>query len=99
MKNAIKIKFNEGFIISNATLCLRVNNNNCLYDYKFMPVPLESEKYKNLRCSSKIIKSGFKCCSESIKVDHTDNLGSWGYENNELCGIPFDTLDIKDDNN
>jgi len=31
----------------------KVNNVNCLYDYKFLWVPLGIEKYNKLRCSSK----------------------------------------------
>ncbi|KAG4103184.1 hypothetical protein H8356DRAFT_1288575 [Neocallimastix lanati (nom. inval.)] len=88
----------EDFIVYNKTLCSRVNQDNCLDDYKPLPVTLEPEN-NNLNCQSKIIKLGYQCCSNSIEIDHTDEIGTWGYENGELCGIPFDTLDLQDDVN
>jgi len=89
---------NEDFVVYNKTLCSRVNEKNCLDDYKILPVTLEPENI-NLNCQSRIIKHGYQCCSDSIEIDHTNEIGTWGYENGELCGITFDTLDLQDNVN
>ncbi|OUM69096.1 Non-catalytic module family DOC2, partial [Piromyces sp. E2] len=30
---------------------------------------------------------GYPCCKETTKVWATDESGTWGYENNQWCGI------------
>ncbi|ORX42582.1 hypothetical protein BCR36DRAFT_306822, partial [Piromyces finnis] len=87
----------EDYIFINKTICSRVNEKYCLKDFKIMSVPLEHKEYQNLECQTNIVELGYKCCSSFIKIDHTDKIGTWGYENGELCGIPFDTLDIQED--
>jgi len=56
-----------------------------------------NKKYTKLRCSSKIINFGFKCCSNSIIIDHVDEIGTWGIENGKSWCIPFDIIDINDE--
>ncbi|OUM58872.1 Non-catalytic module family DOC2, partial [Piromyces sp. E2] len=34
---------------------------------------------------------GYKCCSnQNTKVQYVDNIGNWGVENGELCGIGYE---------
>jgi len=84
----------EDFIVNNKTLCSRDDINNCLEGYELLPVPLEPEEERNLDCPSIFFKFGYQCCSDSIEIDHIDEIG---YESGELCGISFDTLDLQDD--
>lgn len=67
----------KDFIIKNEKLCSKINTNNCLDEYEIIAVPLECEEYQNLDCQIEIIKHGYKCCSESVEIDHTDEIGTW----------------------
>ena len=46
---------------------------------------------------SKIINFGFKCCSNFITIDHVDKKSTWDIENGKSWGIPFDIIDINDE--
>ena len=60
-------------------------------NFNIIPIPLESKKYENLTCSSKFAKRGYKCCdNQDTKVEYVDDVGNWGIENGELCGIGYE---------
>jgi len=86
----------EDFITKNKTLCSRADENYCLDGYKTLAAALESMEEKNSKCPFRFIRFGYPCCSDSAEIILTDEMGSWGYENGGLCGIPYDTLDLLD---
>lgn len=88
----------QDFVINDKTICSRADKDKCLDGkYKVLPATLERDEYKSSPCSTRFIRRGYKCCSSSTEIDHVDEIGSWGFEDGELCGISFDTLDIADD--
>lgn len=82
------------FTINYGVFCSRVDNTKCINGvFKLSYIPLRSKKYDNLTCSYKFVKYGYKCCSNCVNVDHEDGIGSWGFENNNWCGIPYKCLE------
>jgi len=81
----------EDFTIKDGIICSRLNSNKCLDgNYDFHPIILQSKKYDNLTCSTRFAKRGVKCCSnQNTQVQYVDDIGNWGIENGELCGIGY----------
>jgi len=38
------------------------------------------------RCSAKIVRQGYSCCSENCITTYSDSDGDWGMENGQWCG-------------
>jgi len=79
----------ENFIIkTDGVKCSQLSETNCL-DFSVIPVPLKPEIYRNLTCSMNFARLGIKCCSKDIEVEYVDQIGNWGIEKDELCGIGY----------
>ena len=93
VKDCDKSNKYEDFIIKNSTICSRIDSKKCLDGkYNIYSSPLESKQYSNSTCSSTYIKHGYNCCTKCVNIDHEDDIGIWGFENGDWCGIPFECL-------
>jgi len=82
----------EQFSIEDGIICPRNRVTNCLNSsFNFHPTILEPSEYQSLSCSSRFVKSGYKCChNQNAKVEKVDEIGNWAKENGEWCGIGYD---------
>jgi len=82
----------EDFTLKDGISCAHLDNTKCLNGkYNIIPIALKSKEYDNLICSTRFAKRMFPCCSnQNIKVKYVDNIGNWGIENGELCGIGYE---------
>jgi len=82
-------KYQE-FTIKDDIICSRIDTTKCLNDYTIYPTVKEPKKYEDLTCSINFARLGIKCCSnQNTKVEYVDEIGNWGIENRELCGIGY----------
>jgi len=82
----------EQFVVKNGKFCVQFDNSKCLDGkFKIIPTALESPRYEHLSCSSIFPDLGFRCCyDQNTKVEYVDEIGNWGIENGELCGIGYE---------
>ena len=82
----------QQFIIKNGKFCSQLNNSKCLGGkFTIKPSTLESPRYEHLTCASIFSELGYRCCyDENTKVEYVDEIGNWGVENGELCGIGYE---------
>jgi len=81
-------KFENFIIKNNGVDCSQLGVTNCI-DFSIIPFPIIPERYKNLNCSINFARLGIKCCSKDTKIEYVDQIGNWGIENDELCGIGY----------
>ena len=80
----------QKFTIKDDIICILNDETKCLNNYNIYPTALEPKEYENLSCSTNFASFGVKCCSDkNIQVEYVDEIGNWGIENGELCGIGY----------
>jgi len=85
-KGNTQVSSYETFTINEGKICATGNKDKCLGGHYEILTSLRYES--DLTCSLKFIKDGYECCSD-CNVVITDEIGRWGVENDDWCGIPY----------
>jgi len=80
----------QDFNINDGNICARDGRYCIDGNFEISPVILEPKEYDSLTCSSRFIKSGYKCCrNQNARVEKVDDIGNWAKENGKWCGIGY----------
>jgi len=81
----------EKFTIKDNIICSQFDTTKCFNNFDIYPTSIKPKSYENLTCSTNFARLGIKCCSNSnAQVKYVDEVGNWGVENGELCGIGYE---------